>query len=110
VLIPVLSDLPLIESLNVTLAGRMSDYSTVGNVEAYKGDIDWTVVPGFRVRGGAQHAVRAPAIGELFAPQLLGFPNIGNPNNTTTSLFSGDPCGGQNTHHWPVGQARRLMG
>jgi len=92
VLIPVLSDLPLVQELNVTLAGRMSDYSTVGNVEAYKADIDWTIVDGFRVRGGAQHAVRAPAIGELFAPQLLGFPNIGNPNNGATGLFSGDPC------------------
>jgi hypothetical protein len=91
-LIPVLSDLPLVEELNVTLAGRMSDYSTVGNVESYKADLDWTVVDGFRVRGGLQHAVRAPAIGELFAPQLLGFPNIGNPNNGATGLFSGDPC------------------
>jgi iron complex outermembrane recepter protein len=92
ILIPVLRDMPLVQELNVTLAGRISDYSTVGNVEAYKGDIDWTIVDGVRLRGGAQHAVRAPAIGELFAPQLLGFPNIGNPNNGATGLFSGDPC------------------
>lgn len=92
VLIPVVRDLPFVEELNLTLAGRMSDYSTVGNVEAYKADIDWTVTEGVRVRGGAQHAVRAPAIGELFAPQLLGFPNIGNPNTGATSQFSGDPC------------------
>jgi iron complex outermembrane recepter protein len=92
VLIPVLKDLPFIEELNLTLAGRISDYSTVGSLEAYKADIDWTVANGIRIRGGAQHAVRAPAIGELFAPQLLGFPNIGNPNNGTTGLFSGDPC------------------
>jgi iron complex outermembrane receptor protein len=91
-LIPVVRDLPFVEELNLTLAGRMSDYSTVGNVEAYKADIDWTVVDGIRVRGGAQHAVRAPAIGELFAPQLLGFPNIGTPNTGATSTFSGDPC------------------
>ncbi len=91
-LIPVLKDMPLVQELNLTLAGRISDYSTVGSVEAYKADIDWTIVDGLRMRGGAQHAVRAPAIGELFAPQLLGFPNVGNPNNTTTSLFSGDPC------------------
>jgi outer membrane receptor protein involved in Fe transport len=92
VLIPVLKDLPAIQELNFTLAGRTSDYSTVGNVEAYKGDFDWTVIDGVRLRGGYQHAVRAPAIGELFAPQLLGFPNIGNPNNGAAGLFSGDPC------------------
>ncbi len=91
-LIPILKDLPFVQELNLTLAGRLSDYSTVGSVEAYKGDVDWTVVDGFRVRGGAQHAVRAPAIGELFAPQLLGFPNVGNPNSGTTGLYSGDPC------------------
>jgi iron complex outermembrane receptor protein len=92
VLIPVLKDLPLVQQLNVTLGGRSSDYSTVGQVETYKADMDWTVVEGLRFRGGVQHAVRAPSIGELFAPQLLGFPNIGNPNTGTTSNFSGDPC------------------
>ena len=91
-LIPLLRDLPFVEELNLTLAGRVSDYSTVGNVEAYKADLDWSIAGGFRARGGVQRAVRAPAIGELFAPALLGFPNIGNPNTGASSLYSGDPC------------------
>lgn len=108
VLIPVLKDVPFVQELNLTLAGRISDYSTVGNVEAYKGDIDWTVVEGVRLRGGAQHAVRAPAIGELFAPQLLGFPNIGNPNSGTTGLYSGDPCDTRSAYRSTNGSGSNL--
>ena len=50
------------------------------------------MVDSIRLRGGYQRAVRAPSIGELFAPVLLGFPSIGNPNTGTTSNLSGDPC------------------
>ncbi|MDP9102648.1 MAG: TonB-dependent receptor, partial [Pseudomonadota bacterium] len=46
--------------------------------------LDWVLV-----RGGFQHAVRAPSIGELFAPQNNNFPTIGNPGAASTS---GDPC------------------
>jgi iron complex outermembrane recepter protein len=92
VLVPIVKDLPLAKEVNLTLAGRVSDYSTVGDVSAYKADFDWTVVDGLRFRGGLQTAVRAPSVGELFAPQLLGFPNIGTPNTGAVSNFSGDPC------------------
>lgn len=93
VLIPVLKDLPLVQELNLTLAGRSSDYSTVGSLSTYKADLDWAVIDGLRVRGGYQKAVRAPSISELFAPQLLGFPAIGAPQ-TSGGLpqNSGDPC------------------
>jgi outer membrane receptor protein involved in Fe transport len=93
VLIPIVKDVPFIDELNLTLAGRTSDYSTVGSLQTYKADIDWTVVEGVRVRGGVQQATRAPSIGELFAPVLLGFPNIGTPQTTAgVPQKSGDPC------------------
>jgi outer membrane receptor protein involved in Fe transport len=92
VLIPIVKDLPFAEEVNLTLAGRTADYSTVGSVDAYKADIDWTIVDSLRFRGGYQTAVRAPSIGELFAPVLLGFPNIGNPTASGAPAFSGDPC------------------
>jgi outer membrane receptor protein involved in Fe transport len=93
VLIPVLKDLPFVEELNVTLAARQSDYSTVGSLSTYKVDGDWLVTDGFRIRGGYQQAVRAPSISELFAPQLLGFPAIGSPQTSASvPQKSGDPC------------------
>lgn len=92
VLIPVVKDLPFVQEFNVTLGGRVGDYSTVGNVSTYKVDFDWTVVDSIRLRGGYQSAVRAPSIGELFAPVLLGFPSIGSPTSGGNPAKSGDPC------------------
>ncbi len=89
ILLPIISEVPLIEELNLTLAGRSSNYNTVGRVETYKGDVDWTLVDGFRMRGSYQSAIRAPSVGELFAPRLLGFPSIGAASLTGNS---GDPC------------------
>lgn len=93
VLIPILKDLPLVQDLNLTLAGRSSDYSTVGRLSTYKADVDWTIIDGLRLRGGYQQAIRAPSISELFAPQLLGFPAIGTPQTSGgVPQKSGDPC------------------
>jgi iron complex outermembrane recepter protein len=92
-LIPLLADLPAIQELNLTLAGRISDYSTVGQVEAYKADLEWKVVDALRLRGGFQRAVRAPSVGELFQPAVINFPNIGQPTTTAGApQLSGDPC------------------
>lgn len=93
VLIPVIKDVPFIEELNVTLAGRQSDYSTVGNLSTYKIDGDWLVMDGLRFRGGYSVATRAPSISELFAAQTLGFPAIGAPQTSGgVPQESGDPC------------------
>ncbi|WP_249778030.1 TonB-dependent receptor plug domain-containing protein [Phenylobacterium glaciei] len=88
-LVPVLADLPLIESLDLALGGRVADYSTTGRVSAYKADLTWKPVSGLLIRGGYQRAVRAPNIAELFSPQSLGFVGIGSPGTGTTA---GDPC------------------
>lgn len=89
VLVPVLADLPFVQQLDLTLGYRYSDYNTIGGVAAYKADVEWQVMDGLRFRGGANRAVRAPSIGELFAPTNTSFPGIGSP--TATGL-SGDPC------------------
>ena len=92
-LIPLLRDLPLIRSLETNLGYRVSDYDTIGSVSTYKADLSWEIFEGLRVRGGIQRAVRAPSLGELFAPQSLSFPNIGVPvSSAGVRQFSGDPC------------------
>jgi iron complex outermembrane receptor protein len=83
-LVPVLTDLPLVQDLNLELGARRSDYSTVGNVDTYKALFDWTIVDWARLRGGYQKANRAPNIGELFlAPTYR--------RGATGALF-GDQC------------------
>ena len=89
VLIPVLADLPLIRQLDIGLGYRTSEYSSIGNTESYKVDVDWEIFDGLTLRGGIQNAVRAPSIGELFAPINTSFPSIGAPSATG---IQGDPC------------------
>ena len=88
-LVPLLSDLPFIQQLDLNLGYRTSDYSTVGWVSAYKADVDWEIFDNLRARGGVQRAVRAPSIGELFAPVNTSFPSVGAVSGTG---LSGDPC------------------
>ena len=71
---PILADVPFAELLAVEGAVRVSDYSTVGKVEAYKIGGEWSPVEGLRFRTLFNTAVRAPNIGELFSPQSNGFP------------------------------------
>lgn len=87
--VPLLADLPFVQSLELALGGRVADYNTVGTVDAYKADLLWKPVETVLVRGGYQRAVRAPNIAELFSPPSLGFASIGTPGAGTTA---GDPC------------------
>lgn len=85
--IPVLRDLPLVSELNVDLAYRYSDYNLAGGISTYKGSVDWAFVDGLRFRGSYQRAIRAPSLGELFAPAERASAALGS-----TALGAGDPC------------------
>ena len=88
-LVPVLKDIPFVKALNLTLGVRNSDYSTVGTALTYKADVAWRVDNWLLMRGGYSRAIRAPNIGELFAPLNQNFPSIGAAG---ASLLTGDPC------------------
>lgn len=87
VFIPILKDLPMVRELNVDLAYRFSDYNYVGGVNTYKGSIDWAFVDSLRLRAGYQRAIRAPSLGELFAPPERASAALGS-----TASGAGDPC------------------
>ncbi len=91
--VPLVSGMPFAERITLDLAGRYSDYSTSGGVEAYKIGGEWAVNDQFRIRGNYNRAVRAPNIGELFAPIAEGFPGAvdpcsaaGNPTAAVTAV------------------------
>lgn len=88
--VPVLKDLPFIDELNLDVAYRYSDYNTVGGVNTYKASIDWAIVDGLRLRGGYQRAIRAPSLGELYAPPERASSALGS-----TAQGAGDPCDSQ---------------
>lgn len=70
-------NLPLFKSTslgeaNLNLAGRQTDYSTSGNVSAWKVGATWkTAVDGLRLRAVTSQDVRAPNLSELFAAPLV---------------------------------------
>ncbi len=72
--VPILSDVPFFETLELAGAVRLSDYSTVGTVTSWNGQVLWAPIEDVRLRATYSRAVRAPNIGELFAAQSQTFP------------------------------------
>jgi iron complex outermembrane receptor protein len=98
IFIPILADLPGVDSLSITAGYRTSDNNLSGVAESWKVTGDWTVTDWLRFRAGVQTANRAPNIAELFAPQVPNFPNVGTANDpcNTAGAISNDPLMGRN--------------
>jgi outer membrane receptor protein involved in Fe transport len=84
--IPLLADAPLAKSLTVSPGARISDYDISGIAKTWKIDAEWTPVRNLLVRGGVQHSIRAPNIGELFSAATGAQVQFGSPPN------GGEPC------------------
>jgi outer membrane receptor protein involved in Fe transport len=68
--VPILKDLPLIQSLNADLAGRYTNYSVSGSVQTWKIGLDWHVNDSVRFRGTTSVDIRAPTLNDLYSPTL----------------------------------------
>ena len=71
--VPILNDLPFAKSLEVTAAGRLSDYNTIGNTTTYSVGGRYEPVDWLTLRGTYSRAIRAPNSGELFGAQAAAF-------------------------------------
>ncbi len=65
--VPVLKDVPFIQSFDINLAGRHTNYSTSGGVNTWKVGASWEVNDWLRLRGTRSRDIRAPNLEELFA-------------------------------------------
>lgn len=121
VYLPILQGAKGADLLDMELAFRSSDYTTSGRVESYKASASWAPVESFRIRGGFNRAVRAPSIGELFAPQGENFPSatdpcsaLGNPSAAATAVCvaTGVPSNvvGTPAINLAAGQVRAITG
>ena len=77
--VPVVKDLPLIQSFDLNMAGRYTDYSVSGSVQTWKIGFNWNVVDSLRFRGTTSIDIRAPTLNDLFQPATL-----------TQNVFNGD--------------------
>ncbi|NHN37900.1 TonB-dependent receptor [Pseudomaricurvus alcaniphilus] len=85
-LVPLLQDAPLVQSLDLTLGYRVSDQDVTGDFDSWKVGLEWRPTDSVFVRGSVQQAVRAPNIGELFSSSVGSEVTVGNPPT------GGDPC------------------
>ncbi|MGL4615341.1 MAG: TonB-dependent receptor domain-containing protein [Shewanella sp.] len=71
--VPLLADLPMIRQLDIELAVRFADYSTIGNATTWKAGLSWEVNDELRVRSTYSEAIRAPNISELYGAESQNF-------------------------------------
>jgi outer membrane receptor protein involved in Fe transport len=69
--IPLLKDLPFVQSLDFNGAIRYTDYSTSGSVTTWKAGGEWHVNDELNFRLTRSLDIRAPTLTELFAPLLV---------------------------------------
>ncbi|MEZ5456087.1 MAG: TonB-dependent receptor [Lysobacteraceae bacterium] len=79
--LPLLADLPLVESLEVSLATRYSDYSNFGDTTNSKVGLKWKPIEDLLVRANWSEGFRAPSIAELFQGVSDSYPQINDPCN-----------------------------
>lgn len=84
--IPLLRDAPFAKTLAVSPGARVSDYDISGLAKTWKVDAEWSPIASLMVRGGVQHSIRAPNIGELFSAATGNQVQFGSPPN------GGEPC------------------
>ena len=94
--IPLLSDLPFIQTLDANVAARYTDYSTSGGVTTWKAGLVWVPFEGLRFRAARSRDIRAANLVELYNPSSTGFGTVRDPRKAGASvsfapITSGDP-------------------
>lgn len=97
---PLVQGKPFIQSLNLGLGFRDTDFKTAVTGKSYsswKAGLDWSPMRGLRFRGEQQRATRAPNVNELYAPVVTGL-----------ATLSADPCRGNLINAGDAGKAGTL--
>jgi iron complex outermembrane receptor protein len=71
--VPVLSGVPFVEALDLTLSGRYTDYESYGSNETYKVGLNWAIAPWLKIRASDGTSFRAPALYELYLANQTSF-------------------------------------
>lgn len=93
--VPLVRDVPFIQSFDVNGAFRYTNYSSSGGVKSWKVGGDWHINDQISVRATRSQDIRAPNLYELFAPQsfsITGFTDLHtNIAQQVTTSSSGNP-------------------
>lgn len=78
--------LPIIDDLDVSLAYRTSDFSTIGTVSNLKAAVTYQPIDMVFLRASYNTAIRAPSLAELFSPVSEGFPGSSDPCSANATV------------------------
>lgn len=71
--VPLLRDLPFVQSLSLSVSGRYTDTKTSGDSSTYKVGLNWALSDAIRVRATHGTSFRAPALFELYLADQTSF-------------------------------------
>jgi iron complex outermembrane recepter protein len=74
---------PIIKGMDFNGALRVTNYSTSGTVTTWKTGLTWQVIEDIKLRGTISRDIRAPNLGELFAP------GVGRTNTVNVPIAGG---------------------
>jgi outer membrane receptor protein involved in Fe transport len=77
--LPLVNDKPGIYDLSTEAGFRYSSYTTGIDTKTYKFGVEYAPITELRIRGGYNRAVRAPSVGDLFAPGVIGAGGTADP-------------------------------
>jgi iron complex outermembrane receptor protein len=90
--IPLVEDMPFFKELTANVGYRFSHYSEAGDTSTYKIAGEWAINDDVRIRGGFNHAVRAPNVDELYAVNTIGLDGNADPCSGTTPKYTAAQC------------------
>lgn len=88
VAIPLLSQVPGAELLELSGGFRYDDYSTIGDTGNLQGAIRWQPISGLLIRGSYSEVFREPNVQELFSSSAENFPSF---QDVCSNGVLGDP-------------------
>ncbi|HBK47637.1 MAG TPA: TonB-dependent receptor [Xanthomonadaceae bacterium] len=86
--IPLLKDLPGAQALDVSLAGRFSDYDTFGTTMNYKFGFKWKPIDDLLVRGNYATGFRAPSIEDLYLGSSDSYDSYSDPCSSNSDSYA----------------------
>ena len=77
--IPIVADIFAVESLDLNLQTRSSDYSNFGRETVWRAGVNWQVISDLRLRANRSTAYRAPLVTDLFGGGTVSFDFFSHP-------------------------------
>lgn len=77
--LPIIDEKPGAYELAAEAGYRYSDYNTGYKTNTYKFGVEWAPIKDIRIRGAYNRAVRAPSVGDLYSPPVIGAGGTADP-------------------------------